>query len=266
MNYLLGAMMGEDGAIEVYNVFDDIIKNVDTNLGHVLASYEYFYLPNFTEGDMGNITFSLGSSNGQEIFAYFPSDYMRDGNQLTVEGQETTSWFNNSYFGTVYVGEIEDGQRKTVTITVKGEDGLYITALHKTNLKSYFYTLNEELYETVFAELQQGGIRLESYTEDSFHGSITVPEDRTTIFTTIPFDKGWQVTIDGEAVETYETLDAMMAFDATPGEHKIDMVYRPPIYKTALKLSLLGIGAFAVICAGEYVWSAIRRKYFLAEN
>ena len=57
-----------------------------------------------------------------------------------------------------------------------------------------------------------------------------------------------------------------MAFDTTPGEHQIEMEYRPEIYKTAVLISLAGIGAFGAILAGEYVWNLIRRKYFLKEN
>jgi len=266
MNYLLGAMMGEDAPVDVYLPFEALKKEVDTHLGTAHYSYDYYYLPSFTEGDKGDITFTLGGSEGREIFAYFPSDYQREGNKLTVEGQETVPWFDNSNFGTVYIGEIEGGAQKTVTITVAGKDGLYVTAVDGTNLKSYFYTLNEELYRSVFAELQEGGIRLDSFTEDSFHGSITVPEDRTTVFTTIPYDEGWKVTVDGEAVEIYETMDALVAFDLTPGEHTIDMEYRPEIYGTALKLCAVGVASFTLIVAGEYVYGILRRKYASKQN
>ena len=266
MNILLGAMMGEEDKILVYSPLEGVTKTVDTNLGQMHYSYDYYYLPNFTEGDTGDVVFTLSGSNEKEVYAYFPSNYLKDGNKLTVEGQDTTPWFDNSHYGTVYIGEVEGEQQITVTLTVASKDGLYINAINKNNLPAYFYVLNEDIYSTVFEELQTGGLVLESYTEDSFYGSITVPEDRTTIFTTIPYDQGWKVKIDGEAVEIYETMDALMAFDTTPGEHQIEMEYRPEIYKTAVLISLAGIGAFGAILAGEYVWNLIRRKYFLKEN
>ena len=266
MNYLLGAMLGEDGPVEVYSALLGATREVDSHLGHQKYSYEYFYLPNFTQGDTGNIVFTVGESGGKEVFAYFHTDYQREGNTLTVKGKEPMAWFDNSNYGTVYIGVIPEGDEKTVTVTVGGKDGLYITAINKDHLKSYFYTFNEDVFLSAIGELQQGGIRLDSYTEDSFSGMITVPEDKTTIFTTIPYDEGWKVKIDGEAVKIYETMDALMAFDATPGEHRIEMEYRPAIYKTALIISFAGVGAFAVIVAGEYVLNILRRKYFLKEN
>ena len=47
------------------------------------------------------------------------------------------------------------------------------------------------------------------------------------MFTSIPYDKNWTVYVDGEKVDTYELFDALVAFDATPGTHKLVIKYVP---------------------------------------
>ena len=124
----------------------------------------------------------------------------------------------------------------------------------------YFYYLDTDVYESVFTKLAEGGYRIDSYTEDSFQGSITVPQDKTTVFTTIAFDKGWHVYIDGEEVDTYETLDALLAFDAPEGEHKLELVYFPDCYKTAIKLACIGGGLFVAIIAADLIYHRFKKK------
>ena len=115
-------------------------------------------------------------------------------------------------------------------------------------------------YRNAVNELQNGGLRLTSFKEDKMTGSITVPKGRTAIFTTIPYDEGWIVKIDGERVETYENLDALLGFDAPAGEHEIELRYMPALYVTAAKLSVTGAALFLAVLCGEFVWRLIRKN------
>ena len=79
--------------------------------------------------------------------------------------------------------------------------------------------------------------------------------------TTIPYDEGWQVYVDGEKVETYQVLDALIAFDVEgEGVHTVEMNYMPRIYKIGMIVSSLGTTAFIAICIVDTVLKKTIRK------
>ena len=67
--------------------------------------------------------------------------------------------------------------------------------------------------------------------------------------TTIPYDKGWQVFVDGKQVETYSIYgDSLMAFDIeNAGEHEIEFKYMPKIYVVGGIISAVSFVGFVVI-------------------
>ncbi|MBO5789375.1 MAG: YfhO family protein [Clostridia bacterium] len=274
MNFLVTAMMGEDELIHVYVPYDDVkmVKGKNISSLNYYQNHVLYKQTQFVEGgEAPTITFTLDGSDGKEIFAYFPSEHMRDGTSVTIGNGETLPWFNNSNFGTLYVGKIPNGTKRDVTIHVGGKDGVFIvtqgnvSAIDRENptdynYDSYFYTLNEATYSEVFEELKAGGIVLDHFTEDSFHGTITAPADRTTVMTTLPYDEGWNIKVDGKPVEIYKTLDALVAFDITEGTHQIEMTYMPEIYGTALRISIAGVSTLALIMACEFVYCLWRKK------
>ena len=98
-------------------------------------------------------------------------------------------------------------------------------------------------------------------TEDNLVGWISTEEEDQMILTTIPYDKGWKVYVDGEAVETYETLNALMAFDiAEDGYHELTLKYSPNEYKIGIAVSVFGIIVFISICAVDFVFKKLLKK------
>ena len=160
-------------------------------------------------------------------------------------------------YGFINLGVLSAGQTNNFTIYVSNDDG--IVYLDKS-VKSYFYVFDEDAYRDAMDELAIGGIKLTSFREDRFTGTINVPEGRTSIFTSIPYDEGWIVRVDGERVETYENVDALLGFDAPEGEHVIEFRYMPTLYVTAARLSLIGAAAFMTVLACEFVCKTIRKN------
>ena len=70
------------------------------------------------------------------------------------------------------------------------------------------------------------------------------------ILTTIPYDAGWTVKVDGKAVETYATVgETFMAFDIeSAGEHTLEMSYMPKIYVVGGIISLVSLAGFIGFC------------------
>jgi len=88
------------------------------------------------------------------------------------------------------------------------------------------YSIDNSKYEKVALELQSNKVNITKFKEHYITGSITATEDKT-IYTSIPFDDGWQVKVDGYKVETFRIGNALMGFNINPGIHEIVLSYTP---------------------------------------
>ncbi len=115
---------------------------------------------------------------------------------------------------------------------------------------SLFVQLDTTGFERMYSELSDGQLVIDSFSDTRFEGSITAGEGQV-VMTTIPYDKYWQVYVDGQRVETYELAGALLAFDVSAGTHQIEMKYRSSVFIVGLSLSLLGLALFVVMCIFE---------------
>ena len=87
----------------------------------------------------------------------------------------------------------------------------------------------------------------EDYTEDTLPGKVVSKKDNQLMLTTIPYDAGWIVTVDGERVETEEMIDSLLAFHVDAGEHEVVLKYRPKTFTLGLTASLFFLAIFVLL-------------------
>jgi hypothetical protein len=78
-----------------------------------------------------------------------------------------------------------------------------------------------------------------------------------TMFTSIPYDAGWKISVDGAPVKTLAIAEGLLGVDLTEGTHRIEMHYLPPrlIEGAAITgFSLILLGAIFLLL------SLIRRR------
>jgi len=105
------------------------------------------------------------------------------------------------------------------------------------------YRFSEEALAQVYESLNQAPLVLSDWNETSLKGTIEANQEGV-LFTTIPYDKGWKVTVDGIPCETKKIVGAFLSIDITEGTHIITFDYRPEgltvgIWITAGSLILL---------------------------
>ena len=167
-------------------------------------------------------------------------------------------YLQDTYYGVIYedgndfvkgLGYFEAGDVVTVTLRMAECYSFYFP----TDAVAFFLEDTDATIDNLTA-IGQNGITLDRYREDYFHGSITTTKERPTVQTTIPYDAGWQITVDGKRVTPYATLDALLAFDTEPGTHTVEMVYRPTCYVLGSAISLLGVLLLAALITVEELW------------
>lgn len=94
------------------------------------------------------------------------------------------------------------------------------------NASIYMATLNKEAFELTYAELADNMLSVSYYDDRHIRGTIDMPEGEM-LFTSIPYDEGWEVYVDGKKTPYYALGGALIGVDMTAGRHEIEMVYVP---------------------------------------
>ena len=244
-NGLLSAMLGEDDedVLLFRYSFDDpnvISEGCTNDSGYIYYKYAA------EDDDAGTLTFEYTAPEAGYYY-FYPHGSATDKVTLTdlgdFQNEENNYIFKLGYFEA----------NETIPIVFHLKAGVEISLQKSYNMLWYF---SIDDYNEIFSKLKnnpQLDISTES-TEDHLFGSIRTKQEDQTVLTTIPYDKGWNVYIDGEKTETYETLDALMAFDiADSGKHFIEMKYMPNAYIIGFAISIFGITAFLLLCAADFV-------------
>ena len=93
--------------------------------------------------------------------------------------------------------------------------------------------------------LDNCGMYVEEHGNSHLKGEITVTDGQTLVFTTIPYDAGWNVYVDGKKAETHRTLSALLSFEVEEGFHTLEFRYMPKCYVIGFIASGVGIVLFA---------------------
>ena len=108
------------------------------------------------------------------------------------------------------------------------------------SLNAYVYTFNPDEFEKAYEELADEGLNITSFKDTEIKGDIDVKEDGL-LFTSIPFDKGWTVKVDGKKVQTLAIKDGFLGLYLNKGNHAIELSYYPRGLKLGLAITLITI-------------------------
>ena len=254
-NLLFNTLLGNDEESSV-DFFTSISlrKNQEIvgTLGTVGGGVEYSATADNT--DENTFEFKFKVKNNGPLYLYLPTGYERSF-IVYLNGERYVEVSN--YSRIVFLGYREKGEELELGFRVP-EGKLYF--FKNTN---YLYTLDMDEFEHALENLAQSSlVTNEKSTDDHIYGSLTTLEDNKTIMTTIPYDKGWNVYVDGKQVDTYSVYgDSLMAFDIeNAGDHEIEFKYMPKIYVLTGIISIASTGVFVGLIAFEYAKSKKRAK------
>lgn len=104
----------------------------------------------------------------------------------------------------------------------------------------FFYEFDEELFAESINTLKQNQWELTETDGNHLEGTITANEGQI-MLTSIPYEPGWTVKVDGKKTEYIEVAEALIGIELTPGEHTVEMTYFPPGMKIGFVLLIAGV-------------------------
>lgn len=201
----------------------------------------------------GELTFVLKTDEEKHCYLYVNS-YDFDSIRILKGGGEFTQYTDEPY---IYdLGIVTPEEEILVVITIEDSDYGYIDF--------YPYYVNENKLNEGYEILKSEQLNVTSFEETKITGTVSADEDKL-FFTSIPYDKGWTVKIDGVEIaeEDYVALqDAYLCFNLPAGEHEIEISFMPQ----GLLLGA-GVSVFTVVAliAAAIIFSKRRKSNADAE-
>ncbi len=193
----------------------------------------FFFKCDSSDGS-GEINILIIPEETKNLYLYIESSSL--GN-LTVEnqGRQLTQNIDDEHY-ILDLGLCTEGEVVTLTINVKDghSDGFADFILRSVDMDKFV-----EGYEM----LKEQSLRVEKFTDTEITGKVNVKEDGI-LYTSIPYDEGWKVTVDGKEIDKEEYVkigEALLGIYLEKGEHTIEFRYIPQGLKTGIILSIAGL-------------------------
>lgn len=202
------------------------------------------YVPRI-EGDNSHIEFLFTAPTTDMIYMYFPSQYEREVN-LWLNKDFLDYYYEGGKMSVMPLGRFSEGEEISLitTITEKGKNEV----LFKYN---HIYYLDEEMFRSAVGELKKHPLEIESFKENHLKGTVSAEKDGI-LFTTISWEPGWTIYVDGVKTEPVKLADALIGVPVTAGTHSVEMKFFPAGLALGMILSAAGIAAVVLIGIFEH--------------
>ena len=271
-NKLINSMLSETdySSGDVFVGITAAIDTVDCSMSTFTQKHKYVY--NGEEKTASNMYYSFSSPQNEDakvvfdftspitgkIYYHFPSANFGMQADVYVNGKYLVEYFTNESTCVLELGQFVEGEAVSVELKFK-KTNIYISKASK----HYFYYIDYKALNDAFSYLESNELYVESFGNDFIKGNINLTEGQDLIFTTIPYDKGWNACVDGVKVDTVQVMDSMLAVPSTPGYHTVELRYMPTGYLITMIVSIVAIIGFLVFLVLSLNKKA--RKWFMTK-
>ena len=154
-------------------------------------------------------------------------------------------FFEGDHYSILDIGEFAQGESVRVRVSIPTDKA---EAYWSDEL---FYVFDEEAFKTDISKIQQNLWNITEFDDTYIEGDITVGENQM-LFTTIPYEEGWTIKVDGKTVEPTIISGTFIGVELEAGEHTVSMSYCPGYFVISIILSVFGLLVAAVVFMFEY--------------
>ncbi|KRN25179.1 hypothetical protein FC75_GL000931 [Lacticaseibacillus camelliae DSM 22697 = JCM 13995] len=179
-------------------------------------------------------------------------DVYVDGRRVTTDGTENEN-------AVIPLGAFPVNQTLKVQLKVHDFTMVEKKKAHKkiTHLPKYNVNVGYgEVFKAVQKKMATQPVAMHRLTTTHWDGSVTAAAAHQSLIMTLPYDTGWQVTVDGKPVKAHKYLEMMKINLNSAGKHHVDLVYDFPQLRQGLKVSLAaGVGLIILLIVQAFtVW------------
>ncbi len=249
LNELVTAMLDSDTPIQLFKPVENITETTE-NATKTQATTDYTkYVPK-KEGSKAIVSYTFKAPTNDELYFFYPSDYPRKV-KLLLNNRDWGTFFDNETDRIISLSSFDKDETVNLKVTLD-DDNLYILTD-----QNYFYYMDTEIYKEVMTKLSECSFEVDEHSDTKLKGTINVKNDDSLLFTSIPYDEGWQIYCDGERLDLAITADSLLAAHIPQGEHKLEFIYRPNCFVYG---SIVAACSFVIFVAIIILDEIIKKK------
>lgn len=203
-----------------------------------------------SDGVDGSSTFVFEAEKDGNVYLYVTTAEGDKSGTMTVSKQNGQSLSQDLSKGYILdIGNVNKGERFTAIVPISTESGM---------LTFHAYYVDNEAFAKGYEKLKNSSLNYTNVTDTCIEGGF-IANGTQLLMTSIPYDSGWTIYIDGNKIARDDIVkigDAFIGVNVTDGYHSLKMVYAPTGYKVGVLISL----ATAVILLAVIVLCIILKR------
>ncbi len=205
-----------------------------------------------------HIDYNFTMDSDSPLYMFLPTDYERKVNvwvssssngeagTLNSDFEYVGSFFEGDDYSIMEVGQFKAGDSVTVRVSLLTDD---YESYWKDEL---FCTFDKAAFENTIEKLRARQWNITEFTDTYVEGTVTATQGKQLLFTTIPYEEGWTVKVDGKTVQPIKLLDSLIAVELPEGTHTVSMKFFPDYFKLGIIVSICGLLALVLVFMFEY--------------
>ncbi len=243
-NRVLKAMSGVD--YDVYALLDPSAFNCENmntkNENGGIYSYKLF-----DGANRGEISVTYEAPRDGMLYAWAN---VKSSTDVTVVSESINHTYDVDAQRYIFpIGYYKEGETVELRVSASSDS---------TNKIAVAY-LNEDILNRVYENLSDEALNVTKYSSTEIEGTVNVNKSGT-LLTSIPYEKGWKVYVDGKKADTKEVMGAFLAANVDEGSHNIKLVYSPEGFVTGCILGVTAFLIFVLLCVFDYRKSKVLRE------
>jgi len=176
-------------------ITEDVFKSImqtssdNINLTENYSKYGVYTYSMTDKSRVGNVNHVYTNDITQQVYIYLKSTRSKNAS-VSINGNSKSYEVNRGI--TIDCGIVSSGQDINVSFEIEASD--------TGSFHIFVVGFNEAVFKDGYDILRQGALDVEHFKDTNIKGMVTAYEDGI-FFTSIPYDKGWNLKIDGKKVE-----------------------------------------------------------------
>ncbi|MBR3058184.1 MAG: YfhO family protein [Clostridiales bacterium] len=196
-----------------------------------------YYLRNNTKSPMVLRT-KIKIESDKPLYMVIPYLFLQCVSEVYVDDELVCGQDSASYYSQIVnLGAFQQGRE--IKVEIRTTQDIY------ASFAPIFAYCNTENISKQTTALRQG---LDDVSVKNGHVVVKTTSDTDKmLFTSIPFEKGWSATVDGQKTEIVSYQDAFVSIPLSAGSHTIELRFTPPGWKPGFLASGIGLMAFVLL-------------------
>lgn len=208
-----------------YEIIANNILEIDEDSKRVCS----FALNKISNEYAGSATVEITAKDAGNIYVYVSS---RNLDTVNILSADLSTAMNVTDGFILDLGKYTADETVSIELPLKDD-------VDFANVDFCAFTIDKNKFVEGYEKLKDGQLEYTRFSDTVIKGSFTA-EDNEMLYTSIPYDKGWKVYVDGKRVNDEDIVrisDALLGVKTTDGEHSITFMYEAQGLKGAIVIS-----------------------------